>query len=146
MYSHTGALYNAMHCTHTMATFVQKVFQTTLLESQSEWPKDKPFLLMHSRHARNSYDSKIKNKFQIVWSFFEIFPFIRFGIAWTSRINLKKNLGYDIKYLSIWAFMGYACFPTEKVSKVTFILFCQKNSHGLFSFIRPRPCDLKTDK
>ena len=55
-----------------------------------------------------------------------------FGIAWTGRINLKKKLGYNIKYLSIWAFMRYPCFLTEKVSKVTFILICQKNSHGLF--------------
>jgi hypothetical protein len=62
----------------------------------------------------------------------EIFPFIRFEIAWTGQINLKKKLGYDIKYLSIWAFLGYPFFPTEKVSKVTFIHFCQKNSHGLF--------------
>jgi hypothetical protein len=87
---------------------------------------------MHSRHARNSYDPKLKRIFQITWSFFEIFPFIRFGIAWTGRINLKFFWGYDIKYLSIWAFMRYPCFLTEKVSKVTFILFCQKNSHGLF--------------
>ena len=103
----------------------------TRLISQSECPKDKPFLLTHSRHARNSYDPKLKRIFQIPWSFFEIFPFIRFGIAWTGRINLKIVLGYDIKYLSIWAFMSYPCFPTEKVSKVTFILFCQKNSHEI---------------
>ena len=32
----------------------------TLLGCQSEWPKDKPFLLMHSMHARNSYNSKIE--------------------------------------------------------------------------------------
>jgi len=57
--------------------------------------------------------------------------FISFEIALTGRINLKKNLGYDIKYLSIWAFMRYPCFLTEKVSKVTFILFCQKNSHEI---------------
>ena len=103
-----------------------------LLGSQSKWSKDKPFLLMHSRHARNSYNLKLKRIFQIAWSFFEIFPFIRFGITWTGRINLNFFLGYDIKYLSIWAFMRYPCFLTEKVSKVTFILFCQKNSHGLF--------------
>ena len=76
---------------------------------------------MHSRHARNSYDPKLKRIFQFVWSFFEIFPFIRFGIAWTGRIKLKKKLGYDIKYLSIWAFMRYPCFLTQKVSKGTFL-------------------------
>ena len=35
----------------------------TLLGSQSEWPKDRPFLLMHSRHARSLNDSNIKNIF-----------------------------------------------------------------------------------
>jgi hypothetical protein len=60
-----------------------------------------------------------------------IFPFTRFEIAWTGRKNLKLFGGYDIKYLSIWAFMGYLCFATEKVSKVTVILFWQKNSHEI---------------
>ena len=32
-----------------------KIFYT-LLGCQFEWPKDKPFLLTHSRHARNFYD------------------------------------------------------------------------------------------
>ena len=47
-----------------------------LLGSQSEWPKDKPFLLMHSRHARNLYDPKINIIFEIVWTLFEIILFI----------------------------------------------------------------------
>ena len=31
--------------------------------------------------------------------------------------------------------MSYPFFPTEKVSIVTFILFCKKNSHGLFRYL-----------
>ena len=50
--------------------------QTTQLGCQSEWPKDKPFLLMHSRHFRNLYDSKII--FEIAWMLFEIILFIHF--------------------------------------------------------------------
>ena len=116
---------------HESGLLVLCILYVTLLISQSEWPNDKPFLLMHSRHARNSYNPKIRRIFEIAWSFFEIFPSIRFGIAWTGRINLNFFLGYDIKYLSIWVFMRYPCFLTEKVSKVTFILFCQKNSHEI---------------
>ena len=54
-------------------------------------------------------------------------------IPWTGQINLKKNVWNMTlsKYLTISALMGYHCFPTKKVLKVTFILFCQKNSHKL---------------
>jgi hypothetical protein len=38
---------------------------------------------MHSRYARNLYDSKIKRIFEIPWALFEIILFIRFEIAWT---------------------------------------------------------------
>ena len=68
-------------------------------------------------HDRNLYNPILKRFFQIAWSFFEIFSFIHFGIAWTGRINLKKNLGYDIKFFSIWAFMGYPFFPTKRSQK-----------------------------
>ena len=98
----------------------------TLLISQYKWLKDKPFLLMHFRHARNSYDPKIKINFEIQWSFFEIFPFIRFGIAWTGQINLKKKLGHDIKYLSIWAFMSYPCFQPKRSQKWHLSSFARK--------------------
>ena len=50
----------------------------TLIISQSEWPKDKPFLLRHSRHARNFHDPKIKRIFEIAWTVFEIIQFIHF--------------------------------------------------------------------
>ena len=57
----------------------------TLIGCQSEWPKDKPFLLMHSRHARNLYNPKIKIFFEIAWTLFEIILFIHF-------IHLNKHL------------------------------------------------------
>ena len=63
--------------------FLKKIDRDTLRISQSEWPKHKPFLLMHSRHGRISYDPKIKRFFQIAWRIFEIILFIRFEIAWT---------------------------------------------------------------
>ena len=37
--------------------------ENTLLLSQSKWSKDKPFLLMYSRHARKLDNSKIKKNF-----------------------------------------------------------------------------------
>jgi len=40
--------------------------------------KRKPFLLMHSRHARNLYDCKMKIMFEIAWTLFETILFIHF--------------------------------------------------------------------
>ena len=37
--------------------------------------------------------------------------------------DLKKILGYDINYLSIWPFMGHPWFPTRKASKLRFTCF-----------------------
>ena len=37
--------------------------------------------------------------------------------------DLKKILGYDINYLSIWPFMGLPWFPTRKASKLPLIGF-----------------------
>ena len=37
--------------------------------------------------------------------------------------DLKKFLGYDINYLSIWPFMGHPWFPTRKASKLRFTCF-----------------------
>ena len=65
----------------------------------------------------------------------KIFSFIRFEITWTSRINLKLVWGYDIKYLSISAFIGNPCFPTRKVSKVTFIIFQLKKKPRFISWL-----------
>ena len=50
----------------------------TQLGSQTKWPKHTPFLLMHSRNARNLYDSKINRFFEIEWTLFEIILFIHF--------------------------------------------------------------------
>ena len=66
----------------------------TLLGCQFEWPKDKPFLLMHSRHARNYlYDPKIKRIFEIVWDDFEIILFIHLKIStWTEPEALYESI------------------------------------------------------
>ena len=37
-----------------------------------------PFLLMHSRHARNLYNPKTKIIFEIAWTLFKIILFIHF--------------------------------------------------------------------
>ena len=42
-----------------------RVYLGTLILCQSEWPKEKSFLLMHSRHTRNLYDPKIQIIFEI---------------------------------------------------------------------------------
>ena len=62
----------------TIAQNSYLIWSDTLLVCHSEWPKDKPFLLMHSRHARNLYDSKIKIIFETVWTLFKIILFIHF--------------------------------------------------------------------
>ena len=59
-------------------TYVMTLECSSLLVCQYEWPKDKPFLLMHSRLARNSYDPKMKIIFEIAWTLFEIILFIHF--------------------------------------------------------------------
>ena len=65
------------------------IMQLTLHVCQSEWPKDKPFLLMHSRHARNLYNSKIKIIFEIAWTLFEIILFIHLDRARSTYENQK---------------------------------------------------------
>ena len=54
---------------------------------------------------------------------FEIIHIIRFEIWDLRSRDLKKFLGYDINYLSIWPFMGHPWFPTRKASKLTFTCF-----------------------
>ena len=68
----------------------------TLFLWQSEWPKDKPFLLMHSRLAKNLWDPKMKRIFEIAWSLFEIILFIHFyplkqALGRSEEHSLKKN-------------------------------------------------------
>ena len=65
----------SLHIIFTPKTLILNV---TPLRCQSEWPKDKPFLLVHSRHARNLYNSKRKRIFEIAWTLFEIIPFFHF--------------------------------------------------------------------
>ena len=71
---------------------------------------------------------------------FEIIHIIRFEIWDLRSRDLKKFLGYDINYLSIWPFIGHPWFPTRKASKLIFVCFqlagewhhpaCWKQSHG----------------
>ena len=55
----------------------------TLLGCQSEWPKDKPFLLINSRHARNLYNSKIIFFLNLVDAFWDnsIYPILSTKIS-----------------------------------------------------------------
>ena len=62
----------------------------------------------------------IKKKIFSRW-LFEIIHIIRFEIWDLWSRDLKKILGYDINYLSIWPFMGHPWFPTRKASKLTFV-------------------------
>ena len=57
------------------------------------------------------------------WWLFEIIHIIRFEIWDLWSRDLKKILGYDINYLSIWPFMGHPWFPTRKASKLTLTCF-----------------------
>ena len=45
------------------------------------------------------------------------------GCTWTGRSNLKKILGCNINYLSIWPFMSPPWFSTRMASKLTFVCF-----------------------
>ena len=60
---------------------------------------------MHSRHARNLYDSKIKRIFEIVWTLFEIILFIHF-------YPLKKAPGQSQKHFMKIFLMDY-CLPLQ---------------------------------
>ena len=64
----------------------------------------------------------IKKKFFSRW-LFEIIHIIRFEIWDLRSRDLKKFLGYDINYLSIWPFMRHPWFPTRKASKLRFTCF-----------------------
>ena len=74
-----GIVYTTVKISGPIDSIVYTVYTIgTLLGSQFVWPKDKPFLLIHSRHARNLYNPKIKRIFEIVWTLFEIILFIHF--------------------------------------------------------------------
>ena len=65
-----------------------------MLGSQSELPKDKAFLLMHSRHATNLYDPKIERIFKIPGTLFEIILSNHFNPqinAWPEPKALYEN-------------------------------------------------------
>ena len=70
-FSNVSYLWEKRYCTHKYSSLFSTLH--TLLVCKSEWPKHKPFLLMHSRHARNLHNSKI-----IAWMLFAIILFIHF--------------------------------------------------------------------
>ena len=51
----------------------------------------------------------------------EIIQFIRFENHMDGLRYLKKNLGYAIKYLSIWYFISHGCFTAGSVLKFGFV-------------------------
>ena len=53
--------------------------------------KDKPFLLMQSRHARKLYDPKIKRIFEIAWTLFKIILFIHFYPLKNKHLDGARN-------------------------------------------------------
>ncbi len=71
--------------------------------------------------ARTLSDAKkiIKKNF-FPWTS-EIIQFIRFENHMDGPRYLKKNLGYAIKYLSIWYFMSHSSFTAGSVLKFGFV-------------------------
>ena len=110
----------------------------TLLWCQSEWPNNKPFLLMHSRHARVLYDSMIFF-FDIRWTLFEIilFLFIHFyplkqalgRIQKQFMIFFKNGLLFTTSNEYIWPKIFLIFMPWVKSAVVTIF---QKGSCGTF--------------
>ena len=78
----------------------------TLLVCHSEWPIDKPFLLMHSRYARNLYNSKIKRIFEIAWTLSETILFVHF-------YPLRKAPGQSQKHYCMNIFIMDYCLPLQ---------------------------------
>ena len=58
--------------------------------------------------------------------------------TWTSWINLKIFLGYDINYLSIWPSMHHPWFAIKKASKLTFFCFQLVVDHTWDSYFPPQ--------
>ena len=68
--------------------------------------------------CKNIYKKKKNSR-----GLFEIIHIIHFEIWDLRSRDLKKILGYDINYLSIWPFMRHPWFPTRKASKLIFVCF-----------------------
>ena len=62
---------------------------------------------------------KIIKFFLFPWTL-EIIQFIRIENHMDWPRYLKKNLGYDIDYLSIWYSIGYGCFTARSMLKLGF--------------------------
>jgi hypothetical protein len=93
----------------------------TLPYTEYEWEKTEQVPIQLPNIARNLSDAKkiIKKNF-FPWTS-EIFPFIRFENHMDGPRYLKKNLGYAIKYLSIWYFMIHSTFTAGSVLKFGFV-------------------------
>ena len=99
----------------------------TLLGCQLEWPKDKLFLLMHSRHARNLYDPKIKIIFEIAWTLFEIILFIHLNKHLDgAKITLWKKLKWTIVYHFKWIHLAQFFFDFHARVKKCHISLSEK--------------------
>ena len=84
-------------------------------------PKSLSSIWQHFWCLLDKVIEKIRKK-HLLW-FFEIIHIIRFEIWDLRSRDLKKILGYDINYLSIWPFMRHPWFPTRKASKLRFTCF-----------------------
>ena len=105
------------------------IMQLTLHVCQSEWPKDKPFLLMHSRHARNLYNSKIKIIFEIAWTLFEIILFIHLDRARSTLWKKICGLLFTTSNEYIWPQKNLIFMPRLKSA---ILAIFQKDWYGTF--------------
>ena len=120
----------------SLLTFEVKLFKEvlTIVKSRPPWVirygkhcwyieprnREKSLRLIWQRFSclLDEWIAKIsKKKFFSRW-LFEIIHIIRFEIWDLRSRDLKKVLGYDINYLSIWPFMRHPWFPTRKASKL----------------------------
>ena len=93
----------------------------TLLVCQSEWPRDKPFLLMHSSYVRNFYNIKIKRIFEIAWTLFEIILFIHLNKHLDgAKSTLWKKLQWTIVYHFKWIHLAQNYFDFNAYFLISF--------------------------
>ena len=92
---------------------------STLLGSQSKWPKDRPFLLRHSRLTRNLHELKIKQ-----------------SIGWTLD---QKNVRFLLRFVAPWKGLEKE-WTTEPRSKSILCVYLFENWNMLdqiYIFIAP---------
>ena len=97
------------------------MFHFTLWENENERQKTEQVPIPLSRVAGSCFEAKkMKKKILLAWTS-EIIQFIRFENHMDRPRYLKKNLGYPIKYLSIWYFISHGCFTARSVLKFGFV-------------------------